>query len=124
MMVAIEITDRGSGVSLRPMGSSNYSFTFTSSTEISQGVITGEKRLAENIQSFLCCCRSFMRIIFGLCEIGCTMGKRPLFPVILKLVANPFTRVLCFRLPFIGQFLSENSRSIICMSPYYHHSFE
>lgn len=124
MIIAIKITDRGSGVLLRPMGSSNYSLTFTSSTEISRGMVASETFLAEYKHWFLCCCRSFIRIIFGLCGIGCIMGKCPLSSVILKLVANLSMRILCFRLPFIWQFLSENSRSIICMSPYYHHSLE
>ena len=51
MMVTIKITDRGSGVSLRPMGSSNYSLAYVSSTEISKGMIIGEKFISRKLTS-------------------------------------------------------------------------
>ena len=126
MMVAIKITDRGSGVSLRPMGSSNYSLAYISSTEISKGMIIGEKSLAENLLRLLLSCLFSIRIIIvhGQCGVERTGDNCSLPPVILKSVANPVTRASCFRPPFIWRYFSENCCSVICMSSLYHHSFE
>ena len=126
MMVTIKITDRGSGVSLRPMGSSNYSLAYISSTEISKGMIIGEKSLAENLLRPLLFCLFSIRIIIvhRLCGSERTGGNCSLSPVILKLTANPVTRASYFRPPLIWQYLSEDSCFVICMSSPYYHSFE
>jgi hypothetical protein len=126
MMATIKITDRGSGVSLRPMGSSNYSLAYISSTEISKGMIIGEKSLAENLLRPLLFCLFSIRIIIvhRLCGAERTGDNCSLSPVILKPTANPVTRAPCFRPPLIWQFLSENSCSVIYMSSPYHHSVE
>ena len=125
MMATIKIKDRGSGVSLRPMGSSNYSLAYISSTEISNGMITGEKSLAENLLRLLLSRLFSVRIIVhGLCGIERTKDNCSLSSVILKSEANLVTRASCFRPPLIWQYLSENSCSVICMSSPYYHSFE
>ena len=126
MIVAIKITDRGSGVSLRPMGSSNYLFAYIPSTEISKAMIIGEKSLAENLLRLLLSCLFSIRIIIvhGQCGVERTGDNCSPPPVILKSVANPVTRALCFRPPLVWQYLSEDSCSVICMSSPYHHSFE
>ena len=125
MMVTIKITDRGSGVSLRPMGSSNYSLTYISSAEISKGMITSEKSLAENLLRLLLSCFCSVRIVIcELCGTERTGDYCSPSPVILKSVANPITRASCFRPPLIWQFLSENNCSVIYMPSPYHHSFE
>ena len=126
MMVTIKITDRGSGVSLRPMGSSNYSLAYISFTEISKGMIIGEKSLAENLLRLLLSRFFSVRIIIvhGLCGTERTGDNCSPSPVILKSVANPVTRASCFRPPLVWQYLSEDSCSVICMSSPYHHSFE
>jgi hypothetical protein len=125
MMVTIKMTDRGSGVSLRPMGSSNYLLAYISSTEISKGMIIGEKSLAENLLRLLRSRILSVRIIIdGLCGTERTGDNCSLSPVILKPTANPVTRAPCFRPPLIWQYLSENSCSVIYMSSPYHHSFE
>ena len=125
MMVTIKITDRGSGVSLRPMGSSNYSLTYISSAEISKGMITSEESLTENLLRLLLSCFCSVRIIIcGLCGTERTGDNCSPSPVILKSVANPVTWASCFRPPLVWQYLSEDSCSVICMSSPYHHSFE
>ena len=125
MMATIKIKDRGSGVSLRPMGSSSCSLAYLSSTEISNGMITGEKALAENFLRLLLSRLFSVRIIVhGLCGIERTGGNCSLSSVILKSVANLVTRASCFRLLLIWQYLSEGSCSVIRMSSPYHQSFE
>lgn len=126
MMVTINITDRGSGVSLRPMGSSNYSLAYDSSTEISKSMIIGEKSLAENLLRLLLSCLFSIRIIIvhGLYGAEITRDNCSPSPVILKSVENPVPRVSCFRPPLIWQCFSENSCSLIRTFSSYLHSFE
>lgn len=124
MMAAIKITDRGSGVSLRPMNSSSdCSLAYISPTEISKRIINGEKSLSEN---------SFCYLLFRLFSVRITIilwlcGKERrgdfslLFLVIPKTVVSLITWVLCLRLFHIWQCPSKGSCPIICISsPHYH----
>lgn len=62
MMATIKITDRGSGVILRPMNSSSdCPFTYRPSTEISGTIINGEEFLSENVFRYLLFCLYFRR---------------------------------------------------------------
>lgn len=127
MMAAIKITDRGSGVLLRPMNSSSDRLlAYISSTEISKGIINGEKSLSENLFCYLLSRLFSIRITIALWLCGkerrgdiCLLSS-----VIPETVANPITRALCFRPPLIWQYLSQGSCSDICMSFPHHHSFE
>lgn len=127
MMAAIKITDRGSGVILRPMNSSSdCPFTYRPSTGSSGTIINGEEFLSENV---------FRYLPFFLFSVGITIalwlyGKERcggicvLSLLIIGTVAKPITRALYFRLPRIGQHSGQGNRSVICMSSPYHHSFE
>ena len=127
MMVTIKITDRGSGVLLRPMNSSSDCLlAYISSTEISKGIINGEKYLAENLFCYLLSRLFSVRISVAFWLYGKERSGDffLLSLVIHKTVANSIARVLCFRPPLIWQYLSQGSCSVICMSFPHHHSFE
>lgn len=124
MMAIIKIMDRGSGVSLRPMNSSSdCSLAYISSTEISKRIINGEKSLLENLFCYLLFCLFSVGIITVLWLCG--KERRGdfflLFLVIPQTVVSLITWVLCLRLSYIGQWPSEGSCPIICISsPHYH----
>ncbi len=127
MMATIKITDRGSGVILRPMNSSSdCPFTYRPSTEISGTIINGEEFLSENVFRYLLFCLLSVGITIALWLNGKERrgGICVLSPLIIETVAKPITRALYFRPSFIGQYPGQGNRSVICMSSPHHHSFE
>jgi hypothetical protein len=124
MMTTIKITDRGSGVSLRPMNSSSdCSLAYIYSTEISKRIINGEKSLLENLFCYLLFCLFSVPITIALWLCGKERSGEffLLFLVIPKTVVSLITWVLCLRLSHIWQCPSEGSCPVICISsPHYH----
>jgi hypothetical protein len=125
MMVTIKITDRGSGVSLRPMNSSSSdcSLAYIYSTEISKRIINGEKSLSESLFCYLLFCLFSIRITMALWLRGKKRNEdfflRSL--IIPKTMASSITWALFFRLSHIWQGPSEGSCPVICISsPHYH----
>jgi hypothetical protein len=124
MMTTIKITDRGSGVSLRPMNSSSdCSLAYIYSTEISKRIINGEKSLSESLFCYLLFCLFSIRITMALWLCGKKRNEdfflRSL--IIPKTMASSITWALFFRLSHIWQGPSEGSCPVICISsPHYH----
>jgi hypothetical protein len=124
MMTTIKITDRGSGVSLRPMNSSSdCSLAYIYSTEISKRIINGEKSLLENLFCYLLFCLFSVPITIALWLCGKERSGEffLLFLVIPKTVVSLITWVLCLHLSHISPCPSEGSCPVICISsPHYH----
>lgn len=122
MMATIKITDRGSGVSLRPMNSSSdCSLAYISSTEISKRIIDGEKSLSENLFCYLLSRLFSVRITMALwlCGKECS-GDFLLSLVVPKTVASSITWTLFFRISHIWKCPSKGSCPVICISsPHY-----
>ncbi len=123
MMATIKITNRGSGVSRRPMNSSSdCSLAYIYSTEISKRIIKGEESLLKNLFCYLLFCLFSVRITtaFGLCEKkrnGDFFLRSLITP---KTMASSITWALFFRLSHIWQGLSKGSCPVICISfPHY-----
>ena len=126
MMATIKITDRGSGVSLRPMNSSSdCSLAYISSTEISKRIIHGEKSLSENLFCYLLSRLFSIRITMALWLCGKERsGVFLLSLVVLKTVASSITWTLFFRLSHIWKYFSESRCPAICISSPLYHSVE
>lgn len=127
MMATIKITDRGSGVILRPMNSSSdCPFTYRPSTEISGTIINGEEFLSENVFCYLLFCLFSVGITIAIWLYGKERcgGICVLSPLIIETVAKPITWALYVRPPLVGQYSGQGSCSVICMSSPYRHSFE
>lgn len=124
MMTTIKITDRGSGVLLRPMNSSSdCSLAYIFSTEISKRIINGEKSLAGSLFCYLLFCFLSVRITIalGLCGKKRSGDFFLLSLVILKAVASLITWAFFLCPSHIWQYPSEDNCPIICISsPYYH----
>jgi hypothetical protein len=122
MMTTIKITDRGSGVLLRPMNSSsNCSLAYISSTAISKRILNGEKSLSENSFCYLLSRLFSIRITMALGLCGKERsGVFLLSLVISKTVASSITWALFLRLSHIWQCPSEGNCLVICISsPHY-----
>ena len=127
MMTTIKITDRGSGVLLRPMNSSSdCSLAYISSTAISKRIINGEKSLSENSFCYLLFRLFSVRItiILWLCGKERSGGFFLLSLVITKTVASPITWALFLRLSHTWQCPSEASCFVICISSPHYRSAE
>ena len=127
MMTSIKITDRGSGVLLRPMNSSSdCSLAYISSTEISKRIINGEKSLSENLFCYLLSHLFSVRITMALWLCGKERSGDffLLSLVVPKTVASSITWALFFRLSHIWKCPSEGSCPVICISSPHYHSVE
>jgi len=127
MMTTIKITDRGSGVLLRPMNSSNdCSLAYISSTEISKRIINGENSVSENLFCYLLSRLFSIRITMALwlCGKERSGGGFLLSLVIPKTVASSITWALFIRLSHIWQCPSEGNCLVICISSPHYHSVE
>ncbi len=130
MMATIKITDRGSGVLLRPMNSSSDCLlAYISSTEISKGIIIGEKNLAENLFCYLLSRLFSLRIpvAFWLFGKECSGDFFLLSLVIHKTVANSLARACVSAHLSFGNTTAKVAVPLFacqCMSIPHHHSFE
>lgn len=123
MMATIKITDRGSGVSLRPMNSSSdCSLAYISSTEISKRIIKGEKSLSENLFCYLFSRLFSVRITMALWLCGKESNRDFLLSLVVpKAAVSSITWAVLFRLSHSWKCPSEGSYPVICISsPHYH----
>ena len=126
MMTTIKITDRGSGVLLRPMNSSSdCSLAYISSTAISKRIINGEKSLSENSFCYLLSRLFSIRITMALWLCGKERSGVFLLSLVLsKTVASSITWALLLRLSHNCQCPREGNCLVICVSSPHYHSVE